>query len=196
MNRHLIAAMLFAVWAGPTAGQTPESAPRFPEINAENLLGESISLPDELPGRVRVVFVAFRQRQQSEVNTWLAVADQLEADYDGLRYFELPTIARPYRLMKPIIDNGMRSGIPSDDARARTITLFTSVSKFVDATGLPGTDQIATLLLDGEGRIRWWATGPHSREREVGLRHAIDGLAEGTSSGTSPITGPRPGAHP
>ncbi|MBT8405376.1 MAG: hypothetical protein KJP18_16055 [Gemmatimonadetes bacterium] len=36
-------------------------------------------------------------RQQPEVNTWLAVGDVLEADYPGLRYFEFPTIAWPYR---------------------------------------------------------------------------------------------------
>ena len=174
--------MLLAIWAVPTAGQSPDAGPRFPEIVAENLLGESISIPDDLPGRLRVIFVAFRQRQQSQVNTWLAIADQLEADYEGLRYFEFPTIARPYRLMKPMIDNGMRGGIPGDNARARTITLFTNVSKFVDATGLPGTDRIATLLLDSRGRIRWSGVGPHSPEREAALRDAIDGVMEGAGS--------------
>mgnify|MGYP001813237227 FL=1 len=160
--------------------QTREgSSPDFPSITAQNLLGESFDLPHDLPGDIRVIFVAFRQRQQPAINTWLAVADALEADYEGLRYFEFPTISRPFRLMKPVIDNGMRSGISSDAARARTITLFTSVSRFVEAIGLPGTDDIATLLLDSEGRIRWYATGVHNLERENALRRAIETIRAG-----------------
>jgi hypothetical protein len=82
--------------------------------------------------------------------------------------------------MKPVIDNGMRGGIPSDDARARTITLFTSVSRFVEATGLPGTDEIAILLLDGEGLIRWRGTGVHTPEGEGALRAAIESVQAGS----------------
>jgi hypothetical protein len=187
MRRRIRIALSFCLTlplaAGALRAQTgpvpDEPLPSFPPVTAENLLGESFDLPGDLPGDLRIVFVAFRQRQQSAINTWLAVADALEADYEGLRYFEFPTISRPFRLMKPVIDNGMRSGIPSDSARARTITLFTSVSRFVEATGLPGTDDIATLLLDSEGYIRWHSTGVHTAEREQALRRAIEALQAG-----------------
>ncbi len=179
MRRFLLAVLVLAVMPSPSRAQAPDTAPRFPELTAENLLGERISIPDDLPGELRVVFIAFYQRQQPAVNTWLAAGDALEADYPGLRYFEFPTIAWPYRVMKPVIDNGMRSGIPSDAARGRTITLFTRVGRFVEATGLPGTDQIAVLLLDGEGRIRWRATGVRTDEREAALREAIEGVRAG-----------------
>ena len=150
----------------------------FPEVTGENLLGEPFDLPGDLPGKLRVVFVAFRQRQQPSIDSWLTVADVLEADYPGLRYFEIPTISRPFRLLKPVIDNGMRSGIPSDAARARTITVFTRVSRFVEAAGLPGTDDVATLLVDAAGRIRWHGTGEHTPDRETALRSAIESLRD------------------
>lgn len=175
--RSLLVLVLLSVMT-PTfvRGQSPNEPRFFPELRAENLLGESLAIPSELPGSLRLVFVAFRQRQQPRVNTWLAVGDQLEADYPGLRYFEFPTIAWPYRIMKPVIDNGMRSGIAAREARARTITLFTNVGKFVEATGLPGTSDIAILLLDEEGRIRWRATGRHTADAEAALREAIEGV--------------------
>jgi hypothetical protein len=155
-------------------GAQEERVPQpFPSLRAENLLGEEVEIPAGLPGEVQVIFVAFQQRQQPRVNTWLAVADALEADFPGLRYFEFPTIARPYRLMKPIIDNGMRSGIQAEAARARTITVFTNVRRFVEATGLPGTDDIAVFLLDSEGRIRFRDTGVRTEAREAALREAI-----------------------
>lgn len=171
----LLTTPVMGIQAQSPGGSDP-GPPVFPPITAQNLLGETFDLPNDLPGELRVVFVAFRQRQQPDINTWLAVADALEADYPGLRYFEFPTISRPFRLMKPVIDNGMRGGIPSEAARARTITLFTSVSRFVEATGLPGTGEIATLLLDGDGRIRWTGSGVRTREREGALRAAIESL--------------------
>lgn len=172
-------ALLFTVihaLAAPLSAQE-DSVPRpFPSLRAENLLGEEFAIPADLPGDLRLIFVAFQQRQQPRVNTWLAVADAMEADFPGLRYFEFPTIARPYRLMKPIIDNGMRSGITADAARARTITVFTNVRGFVEATGLPGTDDIAVFLLDTEGRIRYMDRGVRTDEKEAELRAAIDAL--------------------
>lgn len=186
MTSPRILASLLLVLLTPSAASSQAQQPTvldsdppvFPAVTAENLLGESFDLPDDLPGRIRVVFVAFRQRQQPEVNTWLAIGDRLEADFDGLRYFEFPTIWLPFRLMKPMIDNGMRGGIPSRAARARTLTLFTNVSRFVTTTGLPGTDRIAVLLLDGEGRIRWSVTGSHSPDRERALRRAIEAVRD------------------
>ena len=175
-TRSIVPVLLLLLLALPLRAQDTSDLVRFPTLRAENLLGEQFAIPDGLPGEVRLVFVAFQQRQQTLVNSWLAVADQIEADYPGLRYFELPTIATPYRLMKPIIDNGMRSGIPSDDARARTITVFTNVGDFVEETGLSGRDDIAVFLLDAEGRIRFSARGPRTDESEAALRAAIAAL--------------------
>jgi hypothetical protein len=172
-TRSIVLVLMLLVAGVPLRAQDAPDPVPFPTLRAENLLGEAFAIPDELPGEVRLVFVAFQQRQQSIVNTWLAVADAIEADYPGLRYFELPTIATPYRLMKGFIDNGMRSGIPSDEARARTITVFTNVGDFVEATGLPGTDDIAVFLLDAEGRIRFTELGPRTDEKEEALRAAI-----------------------
>lgn len=169
-------ALLALVMPMSARAQNAAELRRFPEVRAENLLGESFLIPDDLPGEIRVIFVAFQQRQQPQVNTWLAVGDSLEASYSGLRYFEFPTISWPYRVMKPIIDNGMRGGIPSPEARARTITLFTNVSRFVEATGLSGTNEIATLVLDPQGRIVWFTTGPRTDAREAALRQAIEQL--------------------
>jgi len=175
--------LLLASLSPPLHAQEASADLRLPALRAENLLGEEFAIPGDLPGEIHLLFVAFRQRQQGLVNTWLEVADAIEADAPGLRYFELPTIARPYRLMKPIIDNGMRSGIPSEEARARTITLFTNVQDFVEATGLRGTDDIAVLLLDAEGRIRFTETGPRTDAKEAALRAAIAGLVRMPAAG-------------
>jgi hypothetical protein len=174
--RFVLSILLLTGLAAPIRAQEDSVPVPFPSLRAENLLGQEFSIPDDLPGDIRVVFVAFKQRQQPRVDTWLAVADSLQADFPGLRYFELPTIARPYKIMKPVIDNGMRSGIAATEARARTITVFTHVGRFVEATGLPGTDDIAVFLLDGEGRIRFTGTGPRTPEKEAALREAIAAL--------------------
>jgi hypothetical protein len=74
---------------------------------------------------------------------------------DDLRVYELPTLGRGYRLMRPFIDGGMRRGIPDAAVRAATITLYIDKGSFRGTLGLPDEDRIYLLLVDREGRV-WW----------------------------------------
>lgn len=47
---------------------------------------------------------------------------------------------------------------------------------FVEATGLPSTDDIAVPLLDEAGRIRFTEIGPHTDARARSLCSAIEDM--------------------
>ncbi|MEL7637211.1 MAG: hypothetical protein AAGU03_05600, partial [Anaerolineaceae bacterium] len=64
----------------------------FPTINGSNLRRQKLSLPQDFEGRFNLIFVAFQQWQQMEVNTWVPLAEKLEEQFPGLVYYELPTI--------------------------------------------------------------------------------------------------------
>lgn len=127
----------------------------FPGVSGENLHGERVRFPDDLMGAPALVLVAFEREQQSEVNTWLAQIDAFEAAIPGIRVVETPTISSArWGWMAWFIDGGMRSGIPDDAARARTVTLYTDVARFREALGMETDEQIYAVLLDPEGRVR------------------------------------------
>ncbi|MEO1585097.1 MAG: hypothetical protein AAFR96_11085 [Planctomycetota bacterium] len=125
----------------------------FPRVEARNLLDEDVVLPDALAGAPALVHVAFYQRQQLQINTWLARNEAIEGAIEGLRIVETPTMKRGWALIAGQIDNWMRSGIPTDDGRARTISMFVDTEKFRRALDLPSDEVNYVLLLDEQGRL-------------------------------------------
>ncbi|MBO6514092.1 MAG: hypothetical protein JJ974_09020 [Phycisphaerales bacterium] len=146
----------------------------FPRIASENLNGDAVVLPDDLAGDPALVLVAFKQRQQINVNTWLDRLDAIESGIEGGRVIETPTISgRKWGWMAGFIDGGMRSGIPDLEARARTITLYTDVSAFREALGLGSVDTIYGVLLDERSRVVDVVEGDFS---DAKLQRLIDAL--------------------
>lgn len=151
---------------------TPE--PRFPEIEGSSLSGTHHRLPGTLAGELNLLLIAFQQRQQADVDTWLPFARELEAAHPGLRAYELPVISRGYRLVSGMIDGGMRTGIPDPAVREATITLYIDKGRFRRALAIETEDEIAVLLIDRSGTVLWQTLGRFDETRVPGLRAAVE----------------------
>ena len=132
---------------------------RFPRVTAESLNRERYALPGDFEGALNLVFIAFQQIHQRDVDTWLPAAQQLVARYEGLRYYELPTIRRLNPLARTFIDGGMRAGIPALESRRATITLYLDKEPFRRALEIPDESTIHVLLVDRLGEIHWRSIG-------------------------------------
>ena len=149
--------------------------PYFPTITAENLNREKITLPTDLAGNPALILVAYKQKQQTNVNTWLDRIDEIEAAIPGVQIIETPTISSgKWGWMAGFIDGGMRSGIPDPQARRRTITLYTDVSLFNQALMIEDTDTIYAVLLDAEGEVVEMVEGDFSEEKMTRLVEMMD----------------------
>ena len=129
----------------------------FPRMTGRSLDGERYELPEDLESRWNLLVVAFRREQQEIVDEWLPWLLEQQRGHRGLAVFELPILSSAFSPVRPFIDGGMARGVGTDEARARTITVYTNVRKVVNALGMPGTDTIAVVLVDRSGRI-------HARE--------------------------------
>lgn len=145
----------------------------FPTVSGSNLQRQKIALPQELEGEYNLLFVPFQQWQQSEVNSWIALAEQLEEQYPNLVYYELPTIRTLNSLSKFFINEGMRAGIPNTKSRQRTITLYLDKSSFQSALAMPDEDHIYILIIDRQGNEFFRARGSYTKEAEADLRDAL-----------------------
>jgi hypothetical protein len=150
---------------------------QFPTVTGSNLLREKRSLPGDFEGELNLVFVAFQQWHQREVDTWIPFARQLERTHPQVRYYELPTIRRLNVLSRTFINEGMRAGIPDPVARERTITLYVDKDRFRQALQLPTEDHISVLLLDRQGTVLWRAEGLFASEKAESLESAVQGAS-------------------
>ena len=134
-------------------------------------------MPRDFKGRFNLVFMPFEQWQQMEVDSWMALAKELEEQFDDLVYYELPTIQSRNTLFKMFINEGMRAGIPNPKTRERTITLYLDKTDFRSALGMLDEEHIYILVVDRQGNEFFRARGPYSREGDMALRQALFQLA-------------------
>lgn len=182
MLRPTIFALLTASLATAPLAQTPntrasDSLGRFPQVEGRNLEGERFILPRGFGGDINAVVVAFKREQQHDVDTWMPLLKRMAEAHRGLRVYELPTLARRYRLMRSFIDGGMRGGIPDRAVRAATVTLYIDKTPFRRALGLPDEDRIYVLLVDREGGVHWRAEGAFNVQTGADLESTVNRLA-------------------
>ena len=152
---------------------------QFPEVTGSSLQRKKLSLPRDFQGKLNLVFIAFQRWQQSQVDTWIPFARELEETHSGLRYYELPTIKRLNVLARTFINEGLRAGIPDPTARERTITLYLDKNTFREALQLPHEGHIYVLLLDHQGRVLWREEGAFTPDRGESMVAAVRGGLNG-----------------
>ena len=158
----LIASILALVFGLAAASQPALAQQVFPTVTSEDLNGDEKTLPADLPGNPTIVFIAYKQRQQKDVNTWIY---GLGLDpYQGAEFVEVPVVGTATRMIKSYVDNGMRSGITDTALRGRTITLYEGAD-FVNAPlGFQGRNDIRVLLVKQNGEVLWSTSGPATKD--------------------------------
>jgi len=149
---------------------------QFPQVSSSNLERQKFQLPSDFAGEMNLVFIAFQQHQQLDVDTWLPLAKLLVDQYPTLNYYELPTIRSMNFISRSFIDGGMRAGIPDPAARAATITLYIDKKQFRNALNLPDENRIYVLLVDQTGEVVWMENGRFSTEKANDLQQTLNDL--------------------
>jgi hypothetical protein len=156
---------------------------RFPRLIASNLEKRSFTLPDDFEGSRNLLLVAFQREQQQQVDTWLREMRRFEELDPEFRFYELPTIQSPNRLVRWFIDTGMRRGIPDLKARSRTITLYIDKQPFLKVLGITDENRIYCFLVNRSGQVLWRAEGGFDEAKAVSLRERLQSLMKPPSVG-------------
>ena len=147
---------------------------RFPEVTGSSLEQRRFTLPGDLEGDLNLLFLAFWQRHQALVDSWMPLADRLQEQRKDLVVYELPVIQSRSRLSQWLIDGGMRAGIPDRRVREHTITLYLDKPPFLDALDISDDRTIQVLVVDRSGRVVWRTVGVWDQEREADLVSFLD----------------------
>ena len=143
---------------------TPATAEvMFPDLEADDLNGRTLSLPKDLPGQPTIVLIAFKRKQQSSVDAWVDRLDLLPEG--GPAWIEMPVVGRGAAIFRSFVDKGMRAGITSEFMRGRTITIYSSRRAFNNALGIQSMKDIYVALVDPNGTVHILIEGDVSEEK-------------------------------
>lgn len=156
---------------------------RFPSLAARDLTGRRVTLPEAFEGDRNVVLVAFRRRQQGDVDSWVPWLDARAADDPGLRFYEVPSISDAWAPARRLIDGGMAAAIGGPVVLGRTLTVYGDLRRLTDPLEIDDRDRIHLFVVDGTGRVRWRATGGFAPAVADGLAAALDRLAPAPEAG-------------
>ncbi len=130
----------------------------FPELKAETLSGIEIKYPDDLTGKITLILIAFKRETQRKIDSWLVpFLNRYETD-PSIQFFEIPMLASGWKLMSPIIDGGMRSGIPKQK-HGNVTTYYGDVDKYCNLLSIEDKSDGYVFLLDRNGVIQWRSKG-------------------------------------
>jgi hypothetical protein len=145
----------------------------FPNVSGSNLNGKKFDLPRDLKGEVNIVIIAFRREQTDLIEQWTGPLKEIMKKVPSLELYELPTLGRTYSPFRWWIDGGMRAGIVDEEARRRTITIYTNKSNFKDQLEIPNEETIYIFLVAKDGRIILRVQGDFTEEKYQQLQDTI-----------------------
>jgi hypothetical protein len=132
----------------------------FPDVEGENLAGQSFVFPRDFSSVRTIVLVAFDFKQRSELETWMPFIDGF-ARRGVARGRLFPTLPRSMHVMKRVIAATMRKAAATTEEREATIPLFVDVEEFCTALNITERGCIHTFVVESEGLIRAHCIGPY-----------------------------------
>jgi len=145
----------------------------FPKLTGTNLLLESVTVPDDLEGQLRLIVVAYNEDQQVFVEKWLRPLESLSEAYPELHGYYVPLLPQDASGAALPIIGGMTIAASSDTDRARTVVVFTDVDEFNQILDIPGVDALQLFLLDENGAILWRGSGNYDPLTLESLENAL-----------------------
>jgi hypothetical protein len=121
----------------------------MPNVEAKDLNERPFSFPRDVAGAPAIAVFAYRGKEQEEATRIVTMVGRLTRANPGITAREFPVISVP-GLMRGVINNGMRGGIPSVQTRAKVVTLYVpNMDDWRRATGFTNPRGVYVAIIAG-----------------------------------------------
>ena len=149
---------------------------RFPSVQGKALDDKVYSIPESFNGEVVLLLVGYKMDTQFDLDRWILGLHDTKV---SIPVYEVPTIPGMVPgLFAERINDGMRSGIPSEDW-AIVITLYDDAHHVARFLGNENSLPTRVVLLDREGHVRFFPDRGFSLKTLLALQDEISkGVSE------------------
>ncbi|MGI2105817.1 hypothetical protein CXF78_00260 [Shewanella sp. 11B5] len=122
----------------------------FPSVVGQTLEEESMALPEDLQGKMSLLLIGYKQDSQFDIDRWLIGLDMTQTQ---VAVYEVPTIQGLFpRMFSPLINNGMRAGIPKPLWKG-VVTIYKDGDQVQAFTGNENPNNTRVVLLNEQGTV-------------------------------------------
>ena len=122
----------------------------FPSVVGQTLEEESMALPEDLQGKMSLLLIGYKQDSQFDIDRWLIGLDMTQTQ---VAVYEVPTIQGLFpRMFSPLINNGMRAGIPKPLWKG-VVTIYKDGDQVQAFTGNENPNNTRVVLLNEQGKV-------------------------------------------
>ena len=136
-------------------------AETFPSVHGRNLNKQDVYVPDDYSEKNLIVFAAFQQWHQPDVDHCIALLEQNNMQ-QSYHIIEVPVIQKSTWFRQLRLDTIMRAGIRAPHIRQRTVTVYLDKANFCEQLNIANDNSIhwfviahshKQILLRGEGKL-------------------------------------------
>lgn len=174
---HILATGIVYLFLSCNANTRTMQDGKFPRIEATTLMGKKVVFPDVASGKTALVVVAFRRQAQGVIDSW---KEPFLKDFGGnsdYTFYEIPMISSGWKVMAPVIDNGMRSGVPRE-LHNQVATYYGPLDQYFEFWDIQDKRDAYVFLLDKEGYVLHTDHGTATPEKY----HTLKSIAENGQS--------------
>ena len=172
--KFLASLALCALFLPAAAQSATASKPAiFPQTTTYNLAKAKLDLPSDFAAPLNLLLISFQPEQQTQIDTWMPVAQGLQHTNFDLRWYRMPVSASENFVFRWWDNSSMRSDESDPETYPWIVPLYVDVNSFRHSLQIPTWHQIAVLLVDKQGRVLWRAEGPMTPAKRDALHAAV-----------------------
>lgn len=154
-------------------------AQELPRIEARNLLGQAVNLPEASAGRPAILVIGFSHASQNQTKPW---DQRLEHEFDAAKVavYPIAVLQAVPRLVRGMVVHGIKGGTPEDE-RGRYLLVYHHEDELKQAAGFQQPDDAYLLLLDPAGNVHWRFHGPVSDGAVIQLKTEVQDIEAGAA---------------
>lgn len=169
-----IACASFCTSALPARAQSNSTTTAaFPPLSAFNLAKAKLNLPSDFAAQLNLLLISFQPEQQTEIETWMPVAQALQHTNFDFRWYRMPVSASENFVFRWWDNSSMRSDETDPESYPWIVPLYVDITSFRRSLRIPTTHAISVLLVNRQGQVIWRAQGPMSPAERSSLIAAV-----------------------
>ncbi|MGC2162164.1 MAG: hypothetical protein WA634_09670 [Silvibacterium sp.] len=161
------------------AQNKPISSPAvFPALTTYNLDKAKLNLPSDFAAPLDLLLISFRPEQQTQINTWMPVAQALQHTNFNFRWYRMPASSQENFVFRWWDNASMRSDETDPETYPWIVPLYVDLDGFRRSLQIPNVHQVAIRLVNKQGRVLWSADGPMTPAKRDSLAAAVVAAAK------------------